>query len=1607
MNNVSIRIIKRALLTGGLTLIAVGIAAAILPAQEKRQKHATREAVPEEMRFNNLAPSWKLHQTQLPAPIIEFNQVLADSAPATAANFLRRLMQENPAFIESLTSPSLRTAPNDHIDLPNGSFIQPLGGMDVALLKKISARAAAPLTSSAAAPADEMVIIQFAAGQLSGAELLALFDLGIKPCAHLPASSVIARVPAQNLAKLAQLPFVRWAGEYRPEYKYAPALVSNSAAKGLYVFPLGKGQPAMAQDLQTRAVEVLGYDARANVFVVRGPATMAPQLAELAWVKKIEAVHVIQPAALAANFQPRDSRELISAPYVTSFRGSRVTVGIFDTGIRNNHAAFSGRIANGPNDTNGHGTHVAGIIGASDVDGETFQGVAPLARLFMMSINSSTVDEAYAAFQANKIQVVNNSWFFLDNNGVPFFNYDGNTEIIDEYADDRLVDLQNGVFGKPLALIFIAGNSGASGIRTITNPGTGKNVLSVGALDFTVDGDAGLGRRASYSSIGPTQEGRLKPELVAPGGAAGLNDASSFKAQNGVVSANAFGVLDEADLYWPTNNQYVRLKGTSMAGPHVTGAAALAIDYWESKGWDWTYTDLKAHLINNALPLKENDGGPLSGYANTRVGYGLVNALSTIVTNEAEMQTILWGKGYVVETSNVSDDWTFQVSANCKALVATMAYSDLPGKTLQDNLDLVLIAPNNATYKHLLPINVTAESPLEKVVVVAPAAGTWTARIEYKSWPNDPLAISTQQYTVVAAAHLQTPALSVAVPNKNLNVKPGEAIALQVEVKNSGGNIAAGVTVHLEDPAANFTGEVNQKKFAGNLVRNLAARTMTFNLAAPATVGTYTLKLTADGINQELSAVTETVTVTVSAGPPPPPPKDFQITNLFPTEYQIANLKVGDTYYIDRSWTITSIPAAFQGLTWIKTAANDYNRTNFNFYFDANQDGKIYVGYDPTLTPPAWLASAYTETGQVIEVVNNSVGRLSLWESKFNAGRVTLGGNQGVFGSAMYVVLLRPASATQPPGPIATLALPRDLSGASNTLVKIPVLVTTAQAIKLAQFAVEFNDQALAYKGVQLGADVSGFRVAVNDTNPPFAPRTAGTTKNVLLQISSSTGSLAGTNREVAVLEFSVLPTTQNRTTPLAFDDDSTHTFLTTTSRTDVKGDKLALVNSTIISTPVQFPLAGTVRYVQNTLPISDVTLLLLSSSGRELYVRTSAAGVYQFLQPQDAYSLYPSKTGDVRNAITGIDAAWILEYLGFTRTLTANQIIAADVVHDGIVDGADALAILRYLVAKPDFRQTGNWTFVPPSAQIVLDRAVTQDFGAHLLGDVNGTWGMPQGEAAATAAPDHAGAIHLARGSSPSESRHAAAPFFSAYRIVPQELRIESSTETRGRFAVPLVLEPDGAANLSGLVFTVRFDAAHFNYAGFELAAAAQTFWGVENQLAAGTVRLAFAAGMALPAAGEQLRLLFEVKPTAEAHTTDNAEHVALMTLENIMIDDWFLAATNLATLSLAEPAAITSAGPQTFALQQNYPNPFNAATEMVYAIPEHAPLPLPVSLKIYDANGRLVRRFESTASHAGIYRQLWDGRDRWGQPVGSGLYFYSIHAADFHAWRKMLCLK
>ena len=90
------------------------------------------------------------------------------------------------------------------------------------------------------------------------------------------------------------------------------------------------------------------------------------------------------------------------------------------------------------------------------------------------------------------------------------------------------------------------------------------------------------------------------------------------------------------------------------------------------------------------------------------------------------------------------------------------------------------------------------------------------------------------------------------------------------------------------------------------------------------------------------------------------------------------------------------------------------------------------------------------------------------------------------------------------------------------------------------------------------------------------------------------------------------------------------------------------------------------------------------------------------------------------------------------------------------------------------------------------------------------------------------------------------------------------------------------------------------------------------------------------------------------------------------------------------------------------NYPNPFNPETWIPYQLAE----PADVTLRIYATNGTLVRTLALGHQSEGLYQSrshaaYWDGKNEVGEPLASGLYFYTLTAGDFSSTRKMLIRK
>ena len=103
-----------------------------------------------------------------------------------------------------------------------------------------------------------------------------------------------------------------------------------------------------------------------------------------------------------------------------------------------------------------------------------------------------------------------------------------------------------------------------------------------------------------------------------------------------------------------------------------------------------------------------------------------------------------------------------------------------------------------------------------------------------------------------------------------------------------------------------------------------------------------------------------------------------------------------------------------------------------------------------------------------------------------------------------------------------------------------------------------------------------------------------------------------------------------------------------------------------------------------------------------------------------------------------------------------------------------------------------------------------------------------------------------------------------------------------------------------------------------------------------------------------------------------------------------------------------LLSLTPKETELLSNYPNPFNPETWIPYRLAEDAN----VTLTIYDSSGQVVRTLDVGHQIASAYESrskavYWDGRNEFGEPVASGIYFYTLTTGDFSATRRMVILK
>jgi hypothetical protein len=215
------------------------------------------------------------------------------------------------------------------------------------------------------------------------------------------------------------------------------------------------------------------------------------------------------------------------------------------------------------------------------------------------------------------------------------------------------------------------------------------------------------------------------------------------------------------------------------------------------------------------------------------------------------------------------------------------------------------------------------------------------------------------------------------------------------------------------------TGDVNlsASTAGGTLIGTVTGAGTTYTVAVSGMTGDGTViasidagVATGDGSALGNAASTSTDnTVTFSTAPV------SLISNLTVASgraYQVVDsppgLQGGDLVYIDRTFTVTSVPALVAGQTYIRTANDDKFATTAAFLtFEVNQPVTVYVAYDSRIpTKPAWLVSDFTDTGEDLGLSSPPADPFDLFARDVSAGLVTLGGNTGGFN--MYSVIVKP-----------------------------------------------------------------------------------------------------------------------------------------------------------------------------------------------------------------------------------------------------------------------------------------------------------------------------------------------------------------------------------------------------------------------------------------------------------------------------------------------------------------------------------------------------------------------------------------------------------------------
>lgn len=583
-------------------------------------------------------------------------------------------------------------------------------------------------------------------GPLQDEDRARLDAAGVTIHEYVGGNTYLCAYTGGDLEKIRSVSGVVWAGVYPVRVKIAPSLGQDGDKPSMRVrgradlptpgsvevdIVLHADVPPGSGDLTARVAEA-AHVAADDIRTGRRKYRLVTERRYLDDIAAIEEVREIEEV-LEVGATNNVAGQIIHSHVVvngTTYEGAGEVIAVADTGFdigsrTNVHPAFAGRVdnlyplgrPNMSNDPVGHGTHVAGSAlgdGNAPTMGGAIRGTAPQAHLVLQSLLDNTNqwggiptdlhDLFRPPYDNDNARVHTNSWGVL----TPGVAYTQRSREIDDFAWTH----------QDLVILFSANNFGTdSDGNGIVDPGqlgaesAAKNAITVGASesnrgsstdkwdaygdkerptvefhtnpikdDLVCNNAAGM---APFSSRGPTQEGRIKPDVVAPGTC--------------ILSTRSRALANAASSWGnSTDNGYWFLAGTSMSTPLVAGCCAVLRETLVRNGWVAPPSALiKAILINGALELAGQYPQTEAGRSpNPSSGWGLVDLAGSVIIPGPSPDAGIGTGGPLKQ----GQEDTFHVKVPGSTFKVTLIWTDPPGRDLQNDLDLIVRASNGDEY---------------------------------------------------------------------------------------------------------------------------------------------------------------------------------------------------------------------------------------------------------------------------------------------------------------------------------------------------------------------------------------------------------------------------------------------------------------------------------------------------------------------------------------------------------------------------------------------------------------------------------------------------------------------------------------------------------------------------------------------------------------------------------------------------------------------------------------------------------------------------------------------------------------------------------------------